>query len=52
MVERCRQRGRDTGVAYPTATGEGCFVLPDAAGKNVTVTLDTNNNEVTFTINN
>lgn len=40
------------GVAYPTAAGEGCFVLPDAAGKNVTVTLDTNNNEVTFTINN
>lgn len=39
------------GVAAPTAAGEGCFVLADAAGKNVTVTLDTNASEVTFTIN-
>lgn len=39
------------GVAVPTVAGEGCFVLADAAGKKVTVTLDTNNNEVTFTIN-
>ncbi|MDE6160309.1 MAG: SusE domain-containing protein [Muribaculaceae bacterium] len=40
------------GVAVPTKAGEGCFVLADAGGHSVTVTLDTNNNEVTFTINN
>lgn len=39
------------GVAAPTVKGEGCYVLAGAAGHSVTVTLDANNNEVTFTIN-
>lgn len=39
------------GVAYPAYVGEGCFVLAGAAGHSVTVTIDANNNEVTFTIN-
>lgn len=39
------------GVAYPTFAGEGCYVLAGAAGHSVTVNLDANNNEVTFTIN-
>lgn len=38
------------GVAVPAEVGEGCFMLPGAAGHNVTVTIDSNNNEVTFTI--
>lgn len=37
------------GVATPTVEGEGCFELTDAAGKTVTVLLDTTNNTVTFT---
>ena len=40
-----------SGIALPTVTGEGCFVLAGAAGHSVTVNLDANNNEVTFTIN-
>jgi len=40
-----------SGVAYPTVAGEGCFQMAGAAGHSVTVTLDTNKNEVTFTIN-
>lgn len=37
-----------SGLSYPTVPGEGCFVF-EAAGKMVTVELDTNNNRVTFT---
>lgn len=40
-----------SGIALPTVQGEGCFVLAGAAGHSVTVNLDANNNEVTFTIN-
>lgn len=36
------------GTSYPTTDGEQCFMLPDALGKTITVTLDTNNNNVTF----
>lgn len=39
------------GVSFPTYTGEGCFVLAGAGGHSITVNLDTNNNAVTFTIN-
>ena len=36
---------------YGPFPGEGCFQMAGAAGHSVTVTLDSNNNEVTFTIN-
>lgn len=36
------------GVAADTAVGEGCFQLAGALGKTINVTLDTNNNKVTF----
>lgn len=39
------------GVALPTFPGDGCFKLADAAGRSITVSLDANNNEVTFTFN-
>ncbi len=38
----------ELGVAVPTAVGEGCFLVPGAKGKTITVSLDTNNNTVTF----
>ncbi|MDE6108873.1 MAG: hypothetical protein K2F72_01135, partial [Muribaculaceae bacterium] len=40
-----------SGISCPTLDGEGCFVLAGAGGHNITVNLDTNNNAVTFTIN-
>lgn len=39
-----------SGVPCPTVEGEGCFELNGAKGKTVTVSLDTNNNTVTFTM--
>lgn len=39
------------GISYPTVVGQACFKVPGAAGHSVTVTLDANNNAVTFTIN-
>lgn len=36
------------GVPAPTAVGEGCFMYPGAKGQTIKVTLDTNNNTVTF----
>lgn len=39
----------DLGKSYPTYAGEGCFQVADVAGKQLTVTLDTNNNTVVFT---
>ncbi|MDE6487581.1 MAG: SusE domain-containing protein [Muribaculaceae bacterium] len=41
----------DPGISYPTVVGQACFKMPGAAGHNITVTLDANNNAVTFTIN-
>ncbi len=38
-----------SGIAAPTAEGEGCFMLKGAIDKTITVTLDTNANTVTFT---
>ncbi|MDE6497267.1 MAG: SusE domain-containing protein [Muribaculaceae bacterium] len=40
-----------SGISCPTTDGEGCFVMAGAGGHSVTVNLDTNNNAVTFTIN-
>lgn len=39
-----------SGVAAPTVAGEGCFMLAGVNGHNVTISLDTNANQVTFTI--
>lgn len=39
------------GISYPTFPGEGCFQMAGAAGHSLTVTLDTNNEAVTFTLN-
>lgn len=41
-----------SGQAYPTVAGEGCFELKGAGGHTLTVSLDTNNNEITFTLDN
>lgn len=37
-------------TTMPTFPGEGCFVIADAAGKTLLVTLDTNANTVLFTL--
>lgn len=37
------------GTTYPTYAGEGCFQVAGVADKQLTVTLDTNNNTVVFT---
>ncbi len=41
-----------SGQAADAVEGEGCFLLKDAAGKGVTVTVDANTSKVTFTIAN